>query len=146
MTDTELAWAAGVLEGEGSIRINKPTRRNMGALLVTVTSTDTDMIVPFVRWWPACMLRQPKVKAHHRHAYVWVAAARTAAAFLRAVRPFIRTARIREKIELALEFQEQKSSSHAVNRTPEYLARQIDYYERMRALNVKGRAPRIIPA
>lgn len=32
MTPVELAWSAGLFEGEGSVRINTATRRNLGEL------------------------------------------------------------------------------------------------------------------
>ena len=53
MTEVELAIAAGLMEGEGTVRINKPTRRNRGHLIVAITNTNRDILDWMQARWPA---------------------------------------------------------------------------------------------
>jgi hypothetical protein len=133
----ELAWAAGMFEGEGSVRVNVPTRRNLGALLVDIANTDAEIVAFFQARWPGYM-RPVRGTGNRRDFYVWRAAALVAARFLNDVLPYLRTARVREKALLGLDFQAQKTSG-AERLTAEYAARQRDYYDRMKLLNRRGR-------
>jgi hypothetical protein len=138
VTPVELAWAAGMFEGEGSVRINVPTKRNLGSLLVDMVNTDAEVVAFFDERWPG-YLRQVAFEGGHRRDYWrWRCAALVAARFLTDVLPYLRTDRVREKALLGLEFQDQKTAARS-NRTPEYAARQRSYYERMAVLNQRGR-------
>lgn len=138
MTPDELAWAAGMFEGEGSVRINIATQRNLGALLVDMVNTDVEIVAFFQARWPGYM-RGVAGRDRCRDFYRWRAAAHVAAAFLNDVLPYLRTMRVREKALLGLDYQAQKSMSARVNRTAEYAERQRDYYSRMAHLNLRGR-------
>lgn len=108
MTDLELAWAAGLFEGEGTVRINKPSLRSWGAVCVSVVNTDRQILDWFQARWPGYMKAATGLQPNHREAWVWVIAARQAIAFLRELRPFIVRDAVREKIDHAIAFQEQK--------------------------------------
>ncbi len=139
MTPVELAWAAGILEGEGSIRINSATKRNNGALIVDVVNTDLEIVALYQAWWPGSQ-RGPIVNVSNsntRAYYLYRAASRKAARLLADVGPYLRTDRMREKAALGLAYQAQKSMKHD-NRTPEYAARQLVYFHRMKELNRRG--------
>lgn len=135
MTDIELAWAGGIFEGEGSVRINSPTQRNLGALLVDMVNTDKALVEFFNERWPG-YFRSVSPAGNRRIFWRWRIAAHDAAEFLRAVQPFLRGEK-RARVALGLEYQLQKVQSKA-NRTPEYRARQISYFDRMKALNSRG--------
>lgn len=136
--DLELAWAAGVFEGEGSVRINKPTQRNRGALLCDMVNTCPEITQFFADRWGG--YHRPVPAAPPRNAYWrWRVAALEAARFLRDIRPYLRTAKYLTRVELALSFQDQKRRAH--NRGALYLATQDEYYEQMRDLNVRGVRP-----
>lgn len=137
-TETDLAWCAGIIEGEGMVRINALTRRNLGALIVGVTSTDPDMLDPLCEWFGGT-IKRASTRIECKPAWRWTLASRQAAAMLEAIRPYCRVARVVEKIELGLEFQAQKLAGHA-NRTPEYRAQQVAYFDRMAQLNLRGAA------
>lgn len=108
MTDLELAWAAGLFEGEGTVRINRPSQRNWGALVVSVVNTDKQIVDWFQTRWPGYMKAATGLKPQQRQAWVWVIAARQAIRFLQAIRPFVVRDKVREKIGHAIAFQEQK--------------------------------------
>jgi hypothetical protein len=133
----ELAWAAGVFEGEGSVRINKPTARNRGALLCDMVNTAPEITAFFADRWGG--YHRPIPAAPPRNAYWrWRVAALEAARFLRDVQPYLRTEKYRTRVDLALAFQDQKRRSSGLNRGALYLATQDQYYEQMRDLNVRG--------
>jgi hypothetical protein len=135
--DLDLAWAAGMFEGEGSVRINTPTRRNLGALLCDMVNTDVEVIAFYQGRWPGYM-RQVAATPPRRPFYRWRISSGVAAEFLNDILPYLRTARVREKALLGLEFQAGKTRDQSVNRTDAYRERQAGYYERMKALNVRG--------
>jgi hypothetical protein len=139
VTEAELAWAAGMFEGEGSVRINAHTQRNRGALLVDLANTSAEVVAFFRDRWGGS-LREYVPGGNRRTYYRWRAASRMAAAFLNDVLPYLRTATYRERALLGLEYQTQKSPSPSVCRTDAYYERQNDYYERMAALNRRGAA------
>ncbi len=134
----ELAWGAGMFEGEGSVRINVATTHNNGALLVDLVNTDETL----VRWFSdrfGGSVRHGKLRGNRRPYWRWRAASLLAASFLRAIYPYVKGEK-RERVALALEFQAQKVSGWG-NRAAAYAARQRDYYERMKRLNHRGARP-----
>lgn len=135
-TDTDLAWTAGIIEGEGSIRINRPGKRNLGHLVLAVTSTDADMLTPLNEWWPG-FLKPVSTRPECKDAYSWVIAAKAAEICLLSIRPFCRVERILTKIDLGLQFQAQKMGGRG-NRTDAYRDRQWEFYEQMKVLNRRG--------
>lgn len=137
LSDVELAWAAGLFEGEGSIRIARPTERNRGGVLtVSVSNTDANIIAFFQERWPGSV-KLVAGSASRSPSQVWTIAARRAAAYIEAVLPYLRTAKYRTKAALGVEFQQQKMNGRRVS--ADYLERQWDYYEQMRVLNQRGR-------
>lgn len=139
MNAADLAWAAGMFEGEGSVRINSPTRRNLGALLCDLPNTDREVVAFYQNGWPGYMREvTAPTNPRQRPYWRWRVAALVAARFLTDVLPYLRTERVRERALLGLEFQAGKSTTHAVCRSPEYAERQRSYYERMRTLNRRG--------
>ena len=137
MTERELAWAAGLFEGEGSIRINKPGRRNWGHLVASVVNTDRQVIDFFQARWPGYCKSATGLRPDQRPAWVWVIAARQAAAFLEAIRPHVVCDRVKRKLEHGLTFQAQKRVGG--NYSEEYRADQWNAYWWMAELNVRGR-------
>lgn len=139
MTDVELAWAAGLFEGEGTVRINKPGRRNWGHLAVSVVNTDRQVVEWFQSRWPGYMKVATGMRPSQRQAWVWVTAAKRAATFLAAIRPFVVRDRVRERIDHGLDFQAQKRVGVRAARDSQYAEDQWNAYWWMCELNVRGR-------
>ena len=108
MTDVEFAWSAGLFEGEGTVRINKPCMRNWGSLCVSVVNTDRQIVDWFQSRWPGYMKEATGLRVRQRPAWVWVTAAHKAVRFLEAIRPYVVRDAVRDKIDHALAFQQQK--------------------------------------
>lgn len=136
---TDHAWSAGILEGEGSIRITAPSARNSSSLFVSVTSTDPDMLEALRTLYGGSIGKVTKRPGRKPYA-VWTIVARQAYAFLEQVEPWCRVARIRAKVELAMEFQRQKQHTTQIRNRDEYDATQAEFRRRMTALNVRGDA------
>jgi hypothetical protein len=143
VTERELAWAAGLFEGEGSVRINKPTRRCCGALLASVVNTDIEVVQFFQERWPTRRLRSATGLdvERTRPAWVWITAARRAAAFLQEIRPFVVRGIVKARIDHGLAFQAQKRSGvKKDDRYEQYIEDQWNAYWWMCELNQRGRA------
>jgi len=139
MQPTDIAWAAGIFEGEGAVRITPQGTRNMASLWVSVTSTDPDLLQP-LRDWFGGSVSKPVLREGRKPYQTWTIVARQAETFLGTIYPFTRVARIRAKIQLALEFQAQKQHVLRIRNRDEYETSQYEYARRMRELNVRGRA------
>lgn len=134
----EMAWAAGLFEGEGSVMIRRPGNRHLGVLTVSVVNTDTQIVAFFQERWPGYCKRATGQRPEQRPAWVWLIAARQAAAFLDDITPYLRSDRVRRKAALALEFQDARRWGA---RGEAYRAASWDYYRQMLALNQRGVKP-----
>lgn len=149
MTPTELAWAAGLFEGEGTIRINKPSMRNWGTLCASVVNTDSDVTDFFQARWPGYLKPCGVSKPNHRPAWMWVIAAHKAVEFLRAIRPYVVRRRVIERIDHGLYFQAQKRMdvrSMTARERYEYAEAQWAAYWWMCHLNERGVRPEQVAA
>lgn len=143
MKKTDLAWLAGIFEGEGAITIAKFTKRNWGALRIRVTSTDRDMIDQLQDFFPG-HIGTASSKPQHSKAWRWGLSSKKAKTFLLAIRPYCRVERVVEKIDLGLEFQAQKVNANEIRwdwngKREEYRAIQGAYYLEMSDLNQRRR-------
>jgi hypothetical protein len=132
----ELAWAAGLFEGEGSVRISKPMLRNWGSLVASVTNTNEQIVDFFQNRWPGRKRPATGLRPDQKPAWVWVLAARRAAVFLEAIRPFVVSDKVRQKIDHGLDFQRQKKLGHRGDQ--QYAEDQWNYYWWMAELNTRG--------
>ena len=137
MSDLELAWAAGLFEGEGTISINKAHTKHLSTLRCMVGNTDFEVVQFFLQRWGGHW-HEVKASGNKRTAWKWSIAATKAARFINDIAPYIRTKRVKEKAILGIEFQAQKSLSNKVRRSEEYRKRQLSFYLRMKELNVRG--------
>ena len=141
--EREIIWMAGFFEGEGSVRISKPTKRNWGTLLCDLVNVQPDVMEPFQRRFPG-YFREVRADAPRRNFWRWRVASGTAAAFLRAIEPHLRSAIYRERAFTALAFQEQKTPRVYVVDRNEYELAQIWFYLQMRELNRRGTAQTLV--
>src|SRR5215471_3278635 len=109
ITPLELAWAAGLFEGEGCIRINPPANHNYGHIEASVSNTDMDILNFFQSRWPSSRLKKVSVRPDQRDAYCWALQARRALVFLEMIAPYVICQRNKDRIWTACEFQALKS-------------------------------------
>jgi len=101
-------------------------------------NTDKQIIEFFQIRWPAYCKSATGLRPDQRPAWVWVIAARKAAAFLEAIRPFVICGRVETKIAHGLAFQAQKWRGSGC-RSEEYREAQWIAYWWMAELNARGR-------
>lgn len=147
MTDIDLAWAAGVFEGEGTVMLSSSghhdavtgERMPYSRLVVVLASTDLEMVQFFQQRWPARVIRTyvPRTSRNARLAYEWRPAMVNALQFLWDIEPFVRSRRVREKIALALKFQATRRRGYGRN-VAGYWERQRTMVADMREKNRRG--------
>ena len=135
--DVDLAFAAGLLEGEGSVHINTPTKRNHGALIVCVTNTNLELIDWLNARWPGAVGTASTSRPDQRPAERWTTPCRRALAFLEQVEPFVVTWRMRERIAAARWWQLIKTK-HWRYRTEEDDEEAFNCFMWMKHLNRRG--------
>ncbi len=76
VSDFELGWLVGIIEGEGSIscRYNKKTGYLCAEL--TVSSTDEDMVDRLHDLYPGKSAYVKKYKNHYKEQYIWAVTSR----------------------------------------------------------------------
>lgn len=134
---SDLAFAAGLMEGEGTVRINAPTQRNIGHLVVSCVNTDRELIDWLQARWPGYCKPATGLRANQRPAFVWSIAARRALAMLDEIEPYVVTERMRERILTARWWQEIKAK-HWRYRTNADYEEGFNCFHWMKYLNRRG--------
>jgi hypothetical protein len=113
MTEIDLAWTAGIIDGEGSIFVMTQKRldreRDTNYILrVSVQSTDPYMSAELKRMFPdgAEFGVQRRNNPNHSDTLKWQLNGRKAAKFLTMILPYMRVKH--EQAKLAIEFQQLK--------------------------------------
>lgn len=137
----DLAWAAGILDGEGYVSIRRGTGRNLAFLQVGVNITSPEVVKRLRQVFQrGCVSRTTKTKAGKR-VHKWAVVSQDAAAVLRLVLPYLVILEKRRQAQVGLEFQAQKRPGpgtirdRGTSRLIAYKARQERYRLRMKALH-----------
>ncbi len=139
-TSAELAYCAGILDGEGTIAITRnPPRKSTQhspsfGLIVSVSNTNKALILFLCELWGGGSIISSKPQGNKRAAYRWTIGGRVALAFLKAVLPMLIVKR--SEAELGIEFQSGKRYGPA-RLTEDTIHRRQSMMARMSAL--KGR-------
>lgn len=139
----ELAYWAGLFDGEGSIRINRYQNKDSHHKSPTYTVqlqlslTDKQTVDDFEMLFKGTRTIRRDIRVNNSDQYCWAAKGDIAVATLKALRPFLRLKR--EKADLALEFHREKGPNPSRLLTSEELELREQYYQRMRRLNRRGR-------
>jgi len=136
LSTIDLAWAAGLFEGEGTVTITKAGRKGHTRGFVSVTNTDRDVVDFFHSHWGGHLRSVGKPSERAREAFEWrLYSSSLAAMFAEQILPYIKTTRVRQKMELLIEA---SATRQRGSRDPDYKARQHELRERMRKLNRRG--------
>lgn len=88
MTTAELAYTAGILDGEGSISICRAAKQ-WPRLEVAIASTDLELLVWLKERWGGRLVKKKVYQPHHRDSWMLHFTFLKAAAFLEAVEPYL---------------------------------------------------------
>lgn len=108
-SDVDLAFAAGLMEGEGTVRVSAITRQNKGCLVVSMTNTNIELVAYMQDLWPGYCKQVTGLRPDQKPAWRWAIAARRAMAFLDEIEPFVVSWRMAERIATARWWQQIKA-------------------------------------
>ena len=103
MTETELAYAAGILDGEGSVCLIRSRAGRLPSPQVSVVSTDAELVNWFKARFGGTIVCKRRRQAHHSDAYDWRLIDRRALCFLASVRPYLTIQRKIARVDLLLD-------------------------------------------
>jgi hypothetical protein len=102
LSDTEAAYAAGILDGEGSIYFSRNRTSRWPSPIVSVASTDRELL-EWLRFRVGGSIVQKRTyQPQHAVSYDWKLTDRRALEFLKIVRPFLAIKRKMIRCDLLL--------------------------------------------
>lgn len=144
-TTEQCAYAAGLIDGEGSIMLVKKGARKHNELYrelrVEVANTDVRMIAWLLRVFDGAIGVCRRANVRHKDYYVWRLTGWRARDFIEQVYPFLVTKR--KHVDIVRQFQENISSNgHSL--TEAQKSGKIESIEALAVLNRRGRKPSAI--
>ena len=137
---TDLAYCAGLLDGEGCLTISKRTQKNTFQMRVEIVNTNKEVLewVKGMFGGSVIVRMRPGKYGNNKESFVWLADTRRAASFLRLIKPYVKIKR--RQLEIALDFQRtiRHETGHGRFITPQQLAFRADCKMKMSALNKRG--------
>jgi len=110
MNEVDLSYTAGIIDGEGSIQIQKHRRSDYSQGYHYAMSVSVQMVDPEVPLWLKQTFKGSlgihPAKGNRRAVYTWTITTNRAATFLGAILPYLKIKR--GQAEIALEFQQLK--------------------------------------
>lgn len=104
MEEVDLAYAAGLMDGEGTVtlmRVRKSAKYK--APVVSMTSTDRPLLIWLKDQFGGHVRTQKRYADHHKQAWVWHARYSAALNFLSQVRPWLRVPEKCRRADLLLQ-------------------------------------------
>ena len=98
----ELAYAAGLFDGEGSISLVRQKNNRTHSPQVSVASTYYEVVLWFQRRFGGSIVTKQPRKSNHSVSYDWRLTDRRALAFLELIRPYLVIERKIRRIDLLL--------------------------------------------
>jgi len=138
MTEIELAYAAGLFDGEGCVSINKTSAKNYkrnGFQLrcsISITHEATSQLFANNFGGTHKLIQR---KSGGRDYWQWVIVARQARDFLIPLQPYLQIKK--EVASIGIEFQNYRDNNQAFNKTDEYWNREQDLYVAVRKCNAR---------
>ena len=102
VSDTEIAYSAGMLDGEGSIALTRNHPSRWPSPQVSVSTTDAEVLEWLKQRFGGVIVHKRTYAPHHKAAYDWKLTDRKALAFLTQVRQFLVIERKIQKCDLLL--------------------------------------------
>lgn len=143
MDNIQKAWAAGLLDGEGSLSIKRTRRDNVIHYQLWVVCGMSDILpnrkalTELQSMFGGNIVFQKETKNPNRKNRVsWTVVSQMALNCLKKLRPYFRVKS--EHAKLLIEFQESCISRKGKKKDPKKLSRQEDYFYRVRKLTTRG--------
>ena len=148
--ETELAWMAGFLDGEGCIQIgiynNHRTKTSYFKRRVCVANTDYNSLLIFKNYFGGVIYESSFSKKNplFKQMFYWVVSTKQSYGFIKTIYPFLKTKK--EKAALYISFEEGKNfkkiylkqSSKTKFLKDDEINRRVEIVNRLRFLNKRG--------
>lgn len=134
LTDTQLAYTAGIVDGEGCISVHRQKRSH--TIRVHVTNTNADLIARLLDWFGGHVYASIRKNPRHKDAFVWEVSALQAGIFLQQILPFLFLKRA--QAEVVLELQATKIRKGRTPVSAEVLSQRFQFARAISVLNLKG--------
>ena len=102
LSDVEAAYAAGILDGEGSIQLSRIRQSRWPSPTISVASTDREMLEWLRSRVGGTIIQKRTYKPHHSRSFEWKLTDRRALHFLEIIRPFLVIERKMRRCDLLL--------------------------------------------
>lgn len=102
MKDTELAYLAGIVDGEGSISISLDSKEDRFKLSLDITNTNLEVLQWVQKEWGGSISTRTPRAGHRKPCHRWFASAELTEKVLRAILPYMRIKQL--QAQLALDF------------------------------------------
>lgn len=139
--DTELAYVAGLIDGEGCVHLDVPKGTYLARVSVGMTEPALPLLISLRQTWGGTLYQQRKASERWAAAWTWHMTGDRASALLLAIRPFLRLKGAQADAALRVE----QIRSELVSRrngqkkwTPEARAACEAIKQEMHVLNAKG--------
>jgi hypothetical protein len=133
LSDIEAAYAAGIVDGEGSIQFSRNRRPRWPSPIVSVASTDRELLEWLRARVGGTIIQKRTYQSHHSRSYDWKLTDRRALRFLEIVRPFLVIRRKTARCDLLLSEYEACTPRNG-RYTEEMAARKRELIERFASL------------
>lgn len=129
------AMAGGLFEGEGTATISMHGRPGYSRCVVSLTSTDHEIVTWLNDRWPGSITDYPPRRAAHRPHWTWRLNGDAVLPFLMDIDPYLVTARKREVVRLVVACQQARWEGR---RRDGYLDKIGEFHQRVKILNRRG--------
>lgn len=136
----DLAYLAGIIDGEGTIGItvSKPYKDRISpSFKVYVSVTMTDPNIPYLIYgiFGGSVNNYPSRHEHHKPTTIWRSSCSTAVLVCKTLHPYLRLKK--QQAEMAIDFDQlPRKAGRAL--TPEQIAERYEYVEAIQLLNRRG--------
>ena len=135
LSDTEAAYLAGIIDGEGTVCLNRSYAAQFPTFqpLVAVTSTDIELLTWIKERAKGTIIKQKRYVDHHTQAHIWRLKSDGALALLARTMPFMVIERKKVKAE-ALVTNWKRVTPRNGYYTEEMRKQKLEFVEMFRAL------------
>ena len=144
-TESELAYLAGILDGEGCFTLSKGSNGHTFGTLVVVGNTDARLIHWLQERFDGSVTVRPRNNPRQKPCWIWTLTGSDIEPFIGAVEPYLRLKR--EQALLLLEYRTtvipgqkggRSQGGHAKKTTPAIRANRLEMKSRLQLLNKRG--------
>ena len=104
MKDTNLAYIAGLFDGEGTVTLSRLHKNDrFRAPVVSVSSTSLSLLEYLKKHYGGYISTHKTYQSHHKPSFSWKLQRNSALAFLTSIKPYVQEEEKQRRIDLILE-------------------------------------------